>query len=83
MSTLTLKHKLPDGRVAPSSASLEAKGEAANKLDIPPPIPTAKATREQIRASLELGLAEARAGIGEDFDVVQARLRAKFFPSSR
>lgn len=50
---------------------------------IPPPIPTEKATHEQIRASLEIGLAEAHAGIGEDFEVVQARLRAKFFPSSR
>ena len=50
---------------------------------IPPPIPTEKLTQEQLRASLEIGLAEAHAGIGEDFEAVQARLRAKFFPSSR
>ncbi len=81
MSALPLKRKSPDGQAAP--ASLVADGATVPALDIPPPIPTAKATREQIRASLELGLAQARAGIGEDFDVVQARLRAKFFPSSR
>lgn len=77
------KRKSPDGQAASAPASLDAKGATAPELNIPPPIPTAKATREQVRASLELGLAEARAGIGEDFDVVQARLRAKFFPSSR
>lgn len=55
----------------------------ADTSDIPPPIPTMKATREQFRRSLEIGLAQARAGLGEDFDVVQARLRAKFFPSSK
>ena len=52
-------------------------------MNIPPPIPTAPATYEQVCASLEIGLAEAHAGVGEDFDVVSARLRAKFFPSSR
>ena len=59
------------------------KRQTQNSFDIPPPIPTVPATREHVRASLELGLAEARAGIGEDFEVVQARLRATFFPWSR
>lgn len=52
-------------------------------IPIPPPVPTERVTPEQLRASLERGLAEARAGRGEDFDVVQARLRAKFFPPAR
>ncbi|MBL8635769.1 MAG: hypothetical protein JNM40_21260 [Myxococcales bacterium] len=45
-------------------------------------MPHIKPTREQVLRSLEIGIAQARAGIGEDFDVVQALLRAKFFPSS-
>ena len=48
-----------------------------------PPIPTAKATLEQVRASLERGIAQARAGLTEDFDVVQARMRAKYGVRSR
>lgn len=83
MSALPLKRKSPASQAASIPTSFDAEKGSSSALDIPPPIPTAKATREQIRASLELGLAEARAGIGEDFDVVQARLRAKFFPSSR
>jgi len=54
----------------------------ADISDIPPPVPHIKPTREQVLRSLEIGIAQARAGIGEDFEVVQARLRAKFFPSS-
>ena len=54
----------------------------ADTSDIPPPVPHIKPTREQVLRSLEIGIAQARAGIGEDFEVVQARLRAKFFPSS-
>lgn len=50
--------------------------------DIPPPVPHIKPTREQVLRSLEIGIAQAKAGIGEDFEVVQARMRAKFFPSS-
>ncbi len=83
MSALPLKLKSTDGQATPMSGALAGSASEPSGLDIPPPIPTVKATREQIRASLELGLAQARAGIGEDFEVVQARLRAKFFPSSR
>ena len=54
----------------------------ADISDIPPPVPHIKPTREQVLRSLEIGIAQARAGIGEDFEVVQARMRAKFFPSS-
>ena len=54
----------------------------ADISDIPPPVPHIKPTRDQVLRSLEIGIAQARAGIGEDFEVVQARLRAKFFPSS-
>jgi hypothetical protein len=83
MSALPRIANAPDGRGASASGSRAEPAAARAALEIPPPIPTAPATREQIRASLELGLAEARAGIGEDFELVQARLRAKFFPSSR
>lgn len=55
----------------------------ADTSDIPPPVPHIMPTREQFERSIAIGLAQARAGMGEDFAVVQARLRAKFFPSSR
>lgn len=55
----------------------------ADTSDIPPPVPHIMPTREQFERSLRIGLAQAKAGMGEDFEVVQARLRAKFFPSSR
>jgi hypothetical protein len=83
MSALPRIAKAPDGQGVSATNSPAASSTRFTAIDIPPPIPTAPATREQVRASLELGLAEARAGIGEDFEVVQARLRAKFFPSSR
>lgn len=79
MSPQPLIAKAADGGASGGSSS----PKPAPAIYIPPPIPTEPATPEQVRASLELGLAEARAGLGEDFDVVQARLRAKFFPSSR
>ena len=55
----------------------------ADTSDIPPPVPHIMPTREQFERSMAVGLAQARAGMGEDFEVVQARMRAKFFPSSR
>jgi hypothetical protein len=64
-----------------SSAPKPAPAKPA--IYIPPPIPTEKVTHEQMRASLELSLDDIRAGRVEDFEVVQARLRAKFFPSSK
>jgi hypothetical protein len=36
-----------------------------------------------VRASLEKGIAQAQAGLTEDFDVVQARMRAKYGLRSR
>lgn len=83
MSALPRIAKAPDGQGVSAAGSIAEPNAARAALDIPLPIASVPATRQQIRASLELGLAEARAGIGEDFDVVQARLRAKFFPSSR
>lgn len=74
MSARTLERKSSDGEAAPRSAA----GPEAAGIYIPPPVPTEKATLEQVRASLELSLAQAEAGLGEDFDVVQARMRAKF-----
>ncbi len=47
------------------------------------PVPHIKPTREQVLRSLEIGIAQARAGIGEDFEVVQARMRAKYGVPSR
>lgn len=78
MSALPSRSKTP---VANPSAKPDAAIDPlafADTSDIPPPIPTMKATREQFRRSLEIGLAQARAGLGEDFDVVQARMRAKY-----
>ena len=82
MSPQSLMAKNADGGAAGGSSSPTA-APAKPAIYIPPPIPTEKLTQEQLRASLEIGLAEAHAGIGEDFEAVQARLRAKFFPSSR
>ena len=55
----------------------------ADASDIPPPVPHIKPTREQVLRSLEIGIAQARAGIGEDFEVVQARMRARYGVPSR
>jgi hypothetical protein len=84
MSALPRLAKTPDGQQGASTRS-QREGVAAEPaaLDIPPPIPTAKATLEQVRASLERGIAQARAGLTEDFDVVQARMRAKYGLRSR
>lgn len=82
MSPQPLMAKNADGG-ASGGSSTPKPAPAKPAIYIPPPVPTEKATHEQIRASLELSLAEARAGIGEDFEVVQARLRAKLFPPSR
>ena len=50
----------------------------ADTSDIPPPVPHIMPTREQFERSLRIGLAQANAGMGEDFEVVQARMRAKY-----
>ena len=55
----------------------------ADISDIPPPVPHIKPTREQLLRSLEIGIAQARAGLCVDFDVVQARMRAKYGVPSR
>jgi hypothetical protein len=83
MSALPLKLKSAVGKAASAAASPEASVSESAGIYIPPPIPTEKATWEQIGASLEISLAQARAGIGEDFDVVQARMRAKYGLRSR
>ncbi len=58
------KFKSPNRQTPSSSDSRDASTAESAGMYIPPPSPTAKATREQIRASLELGIAEA--------DLVQA-----------
>ena len=82
MSALDARKKTSP--VTPASARETAVDPLAfaDTSDIPPPMPHIKPTREQFRRSLEISLAQARAGVGEDFDVVQARLRATCFPSS-
>ncbi|MBL8636057.1 MAG: hypothetical protein JNM40_22720 [Myxococcales bacterium] len=52
----------------------------ADTSDIPPPVPHLVPTREQFERSLRVSLAQASAGMGEDFEVVQARMRAKYGP---
>ncbi len=83
MSTLPRIAKSPAGQGASIRGQHEGVDADSVALDIPPPIPTANATLEQVRASLERGLAQARAGLTEDFDVVQARMRAKYGLRSR
>ncbi len=78
MSALPRIAKAPTGQGAPARSQREGVPAEPAALAIPPPIPTAKATLEQMRASLERGIAQARAGLTEDLDVVQARMRAKF-----
>lgn len=82
MSALNARKKTPPATPASARDTAVEPLAFADTSDIPPPVPHLKPTREQFRRSLEISLAQARAGIGEDFDVVQARLRAKFFPSS-
>ena len=55
-----------------------APKEPADTSDIPPPVPHIMPTREQFERSLHVSLAQASAGMGEDFEVVQARMRAKY-----
>ncbi len=44
---------------------------------VPPSLPTDPAVRSALRQRLESGLASAQAGIGEDWEVVHARIRAR------
>lgn len=83
MSALPRIANAPDGRGASTRNQREVVAAESDALEIPPPIPTAKATLEQVRASLERGIAQAQAGLTEDFDVVQARMRAKYGLRSR
>lgn len=83
MSALPRIAKAPDGQGASTRSQREAVAAEPAAIEIPPPIPTAKATLEQVRASLERGIAQARTGLTEDFDVVQARMRAKYGLRSR
>lgn len=80
MSALPLKRKAPGGQAVTQP---DSSASASVGIYIPPPIPTENATLEQVRASLEISLAEAEAGLCEDFDVVQARMRAKYGLRSR
>lgn len=43
----------------------------------PPPLPDDPVLRAELRKRLERGIAAARAGQGEDWEVVHARLRAR------
>ena len=52
---------------------------AASNLDdqrvfSPPPLPSDPATLDQIRSDIDRGLADARAGIGKDWEVAHARI---------
>ncbi len=63
------------GRARRARAEQDSVAEMFN----PPPLPRDPVILEEIRQRIEVGLAEARAGIGEDWDVVYARL---FGPST-
>lgn len=77
------KLKSTDAKASSVATSSDVAPSGSAGIYIPPPSPTEKATLEQVRASLERSLAQARAGIVEDFDVVQARMRAKYGLRSR
>lgn len=83
MSALPRIAKAPDGHGASAPSARVTSTAPRAALEIPPPIPTAPATREQVLASLELGIAQARDGLVEDSEVVQARMRAKYGLRSR
>ena len=83
MSALPRLAKAPDGQGASTRGQRVDRPVESAALNIPSPIPTAQATLEQVRASLERGIAQAQAGLTEDFDVVQARMRAKYGLRSR
>jgi len=44
---------------------------------VPPPLPDDPAGRAELRPRLDRGLASALAGVGEDWEVVHARARAR------
>lgn len=78
MPTRPLAAKALEGKAAPNVSPQAKCALDREAITIPPPIPTAKATLSPIQASLELALAQAGAGLLEDADEVQARMRAKY-----
>ena len=59
MSALPRIAKAPVGSGGSVPVPVTASATVVSAMSIPPPIPTAPATYEQVRASLEIGLAEA------------------------
>lgn len=53
------------------------RGEEGSLGPVPPPLPADPAVRAELRQRLERGLSAARSGIGEDWEVVHARVRAR------
>lgn len=72
-----------DGHASAIGPQPRARRKAAPQGDMfaCPPLPTDPATIEAIRASIEEGLADARAGLGEEWEVVHARIFGQ--PSER
>jgi hypothetical protein len=81
--------KPPDGggssfrqvRGRPKSSALEADDETAEELEAddgvhfsPPPLPNDSKVLAELRGRLEKGIAEAKAGSGEDWELVHARI---------
>lgn len=64
----------PKLRKAAHAAELDAEGSLG---PVPPPLPADPALRAELRQRLERGLASASAGVGEDWEVVHARARAR------
>ena len=63
-------------RVA-APASAETDPSEGTLGPVPPPLPTDPALRAELRQRLERGVAAARAGVGEDWEVVHAKIRAR------
>lgn len=66
------------GRAAKAAPAADAADPGEGTLGpVPPPLPSDPAVRAELQKRLERGLAQARAGIGEDWEVVHARVRAR------
>lgn len=72
-----------DGHPSASAPQTRAGQKAAPQRDLfaPPPLPTDPATLEAIQGSIEEGLADAHAGLGEEWEGVHARIFGQ--PSQR
>lgn len=68
-------HSSGGSRARSTPASDDAEPGKGTLGPAPPPLPTDPKVRAELFARLERGIADARAGRGEDREVVHARIR--------